>query len=645
MNFRATCAAFLVAAAPLLLVAQQGVGPMPSPLPPPIAAPRDIPYPGTLSLLVDFTNVRQRILQVQETIPVSPGKLILLFPAWIPGNHAVDGPIRAMAGLEISANGERIPWQRDRVNVFAFNLAVPAGVSSLDIRFEYLAPLTPSQDREGRISFDHNIMDLGWNKVVLYPAGYFSRDINFSPAVKMPAGWKYATALTTTSRSGEEVQFATVPLNTLMDAPMYAGVNYKRFDLSPNPGDQVHLNVFADTPADLDATPQELQWHRNLTAQALALFHSHHYHHYDFLLILSSTIGGQGLEHHQSSEDVIGPHYFTDWAAGVANRDLLGHEYTHSWNGKFRRPYDLWTPNFNVPMQDDLLWVYEGLTEYWGYVLTARSGLRSPLATRDLMAAMAASFADSPGRQWRSLDDTTNQEIMSHRSPVSWPSWLRGEDYYKEGLLIWLDADTTIRKLSHGQKSLDDFAHLFYGMDNGSFVTKTFTFNDIVQAMNEVQPYDWASFFRTRAYELHPQAPEEGFTEGGYQLVYNDTPSPWMQPAAGDRPSANYGTGIGFSVSGNGHIGQVWWGSPAFKAGMAAGMQIEAIDGEAYSAVRLRQALLAAERSPAPIQLLVKRGIAFETIPLDYHGGLRIPHLQRVPGTPDRLDAILAPVH
>ncbi|MGH9486773.1 MAG: M61 family metallopeptidase [Terriglobales bacterium] len=640
MILRAACAALLFAAAPALF-AQQGVGPLPAPLPPPLPIPRDVPYqPGTITLLADFTNVAQRIVQVQETIPVAPGRLMLFFPAWIPGNHAADGPIQAMGGLRITANGERVPWTRDRVDHFAFQMQVPSGVSALHVRFQYLASLRTAQ---GRISFDHNIIDLSWNTVVLYPAGYFSRDIDVTPAIRMPAGWQYATALTTTDRSGNEVHFATVPLNTLVDSPLYAGVNYRRFNLSPNPGDDVHLNVFADTPGDLDATPQEVQWHRNLAQQALNLFHSHHYKHYDFLLTLSDTVGGEGLEHHQSSEDGTRANYFTDWGAGVANRDLLAHEYTHSWNGKFRRPYDLWTPNFNWPMQDDLLWVYEGLTQYWGYVLSARSGMRTPQQTRDLIAGVAAGFAVSPGRDWRPLDDTTNQEGMSNRRPVTWTSWLRGEDYYQEGLLIWLDTDTKIRELSGGKKSLDDFAHLFYGMDNGSFVTRTYTLDQLVQALNQVQPYDWAQFFRTRVYELHPAVPLGGITQGGYQLIYNDTPYAWQRGSG--RFGANFSTSIGFSVGANGTVNQVWWGSPAFQAGLAGDVQIEAINGEAFSVQRLRQALLAAEHSSGPIELLVKRGAKFLTVPVNYHGGLRIPHLQRVPGVPDRLDAILAPVH
>lgn len=618
---------------------QPTAGPQPAPLPPPIVAPVDTPYTGTIQLKVNATDVAHRVLRADETIPVRPGKMTLLYPAWLPGDHAPEGPIQEFAGLKITADGKRIPWVRDRVNMYAFHIKIPSGVNSLDVRFDYLTPLEPSQ---GRITFSRNIIDLSWNTVLLYPAGYFSRDINFVPSVRLPEGWHFASALAVASQNGNVVDFKSTPLNTLVDSPLYAGVNYKRVNLSTGPSNQVFLNVFADSAKDLVISPKELQWHRNLTEQAQKLFHSHHYGHYDFLFSLSDTLGFQGLEHHQSSEDSISANYFTDWKAGVLNADLLAHEYTHSWNGKFRRPADLWTANFNVPMQDDLLWVYEGLTQYWGYVLTARAGLRTPAETRDLIAMIAANFAVSPGRTWRPLVDTTNQEIISQRRPVTWVSWLRDEDYYMEGLLIWLDVDTKIRELSHGAKSLDNFAQLFYGIDNGSYVTQTYTFNDIVKALNTVQPYDWASFFRKRVYELDPNVPEEGITQGGYKLTYSDTPPPWLKHALPPHGHVNFATSLGISVNAKGDIGNVWWGSPAFKAGMAPGMQITAIDGQAFTLDLLRHTIKAAEKNTAPIKLLVKRHKTYQTIEISYHEGLRYPHLTRVTSTPDRLDKILA---
>ncbi|MGC1364237.1 MAG: hypothetical protein WA829_00955 [Candidatus Acidiferrum sp.] len=621
------------------MVAQNYPGPEPVPMPPVVAAPADTPYPGTISLLVDLTDVTHRVMNVQETIPVEGDELTLLYPEWLPGNHSPTGPISKLAGLEMSAQGKRIAWVRDRVNVFAFHVRVPAGARSVEVNFQFLAPV---QKKEGRISFSSKIVDLSWNSVVLYPAGHFSRRVHFTPSIRLPEGWKFATALETSSQDGNLVHFKEATLNTLVDSPIYAGVNYERVDLSPDAGNPVYLDVFADTPAELKITPEELQEHRNLVKEAAKLFGSHHYGHYDFLFSLSDTIGGEGLEHHQSSEDGTRGNYFTDWAAGVAGRDLLAHEYTHSWNGKFRRPADLWTPNFNVPMRDDLLWVYEGLTQYYGYVLTARSGLRAPEQTRDLIARIAANFEDSAGRTWRPLVDTTNQPTISQRSPVSWGSWQRGEDYYMEGLLIWLDADTKIRELSSGKKSLDDFAKLFFGVDNGSYVTRTYDFDEIVKALNTVQPYDWGAFLRERVDDLAPKPPENGIAQGGYRLVYNDTEPDWMKHEQSPR-GTSFATSLGFSVQADGILVNVSWDSPAFRAGITPDMQIEGVNDHAFSLANLREAILAAESAHEAIKLLAKRDEQFVTVTLDYHGGMRYPHLERVEGTPDRLGEILAP--
>jgi predicted metalloprotease with PDZ domain len=610
-------------------------------MPPPIATPADTAYPGTITLDVHLTDTTDHVAKVHETVPVKAGELTLLYPAWIPGNHSPTGPIQKLAGLFVRTDGKTIPWVRDRVNVYAFHIDVPKGVSTLDVDFDYLSAVRPA---DGRIEISSKLADLAWNTVVLYPAGHFSRDIHFQPNIVLPGGWKYATALETASHDGETVHFKATTLNTLVDSPLIAGEYFKRVDLSTGPDNPVFLDIVADEAKDLEITPEELQDHRNLAIQAQKLFASHHYNHYDLLFMLTDVVGGQGLEHHQSSEDGTRTNYFTDWAAGVRGRDLLAHEYTHSWNGKFRRPGDLWTPNFNVPMRDDLLWVYEGLTQYWGYVLTARSGMRTPEETRDLMAGIAAGFEASPGRDWRPLVDTTNQPSISQRRPVSWVSWQRPEDYYQEGLLIWLDADTKIRELSGGTKSLDDFAKLFYGVYNGSFITDPYDFDDIVKALNEVQPYDWATFLRERVYELHPQVPENGFKQGGYKLVYNDSAPSWEKQAANPRFGASFATSIGFSVMQDGNISGVEWNSPAFKAGLAPGMDLLAVNGETYTPDKLKQAILKAERETAPINLLMKDRDQIKPATVDYHGGMRYPHLERVEGTPDRLDAILKPV-
>ncbi|MFZ0274268.1 MAG: peptidase M61 [Acidobacteriaceae bacterium] len=622
--------------------AQGSAGPQPVPMPPPIVAPVDTPYPGTITLDVNLTNTTDRVVKVQETIPVRVGELTLLYPQWIPGNHSPTGPIEKVAGLFVKGDGKDIPWVRDPVDVYAFHLQVPKGVTSLDVDFDYLSPIRP---QEGRVTISHELADLSWNTVVLYPAGHFSRDIHLQPNIVLPQGWKYATSLETASQDGDTVHFKETTLNTLVDSPLIAGEYFKRVDLSTGPDNPVFLDVVADEAKDLEITPEELQDHKNLAIQAQKLFASHHYDHYDFLFMLTDVVGGEGLEHHQSSEDGTRANYFTDWAAGARGRDLLGHEYTHSWNGKFRRPADLWTPNFNVPMRDDLLWVYEGLTQYWGLVLTARSGLVTDESARDTLAGVAAGFEASKGRDWRPLVDTTNQPTVSQRRPVGWVSWQRPEDYYTEGQLIWLDADTKIRELSGGKKSLDDFAKLFFGVKNGSYVTDTYTFEDIVAALNQVQPYDWTTFLRTRVYELHPEVPENGFTQGGYKLVYNDT-IPAYERRGGENPrfGTSFATSVGFSVMGDGTLSNVWWDGVAFKAGIAPGMQLLAVDGEVYTADKLRDAIRKAEKGSDPITLLLKDRDQVKSVALDYHGGLRIPHLERVDGTPDRLGDILAPV-
>lgn len=632
--------------------AQNSPGPQPVPLPPPTPAPVDKSYEGTVALSVDLTNITDRILNVREVIPVRPGEITLLYPQWLPGTHSPSNPVANMAGLVITANGKRVPWLRDRVDMWAFHVDVPKGATALELSFQYLAPVRPQQ---GRIS--NKFANLKWNAVLFYPAGSFSRRIQFAPELRLPEGWRFACALEVKSQNGNVIQFKDTSLNTLIDSPLYAGVNFKRVDLSTGVDNPVYMDVFSDRPEQLEITPEELQYHKNLIVQAQKLFNSHHYDHYDFLYSLSDSVAGQGLEHHQSSEDGTRGNFFTDWAAGIQGRALLAHEYVHSWNGKFRRPADLWTPNFNVPMQNDLLWVYEGLTNYYGNVLTARAGLRTPGQARDVIAQIAANFEVSPGRSWRSLVDTTNQPIISERgaTPQIWQTWQRGVDYYPESDLVWLDADTKIRELSNGKKSLDDFAKLFFGINNGSYITVTYTLDDIVRAMNTVQPYDWAGFFRARVYEISPEVPENGIRQGGYRLVYNDVEPDWIRHSDPSRP-ANFETSLGFTVAGYGPgpggmaappgaITEVAWDGLAFKAGITPDMQLQAVNDQAFSVASLRQAIVAAEKSSSPIKLLLKREDQFLSVTLDYHGGLRYPHLERVDFGSDLLDAILAPVN
>ena len=614
----------------------QTPGPQPAPMPPPIEAPRDVAYPGQISLQVDATDVSRRIYQVHETLPVAgPGPMVLLYPEWLPGTHSPSGPLDRLAGLEIIADGRRVEWTRDPVNVYAFHLYVPPGASRLELRYQFL---TPTEERVGRIMATPEMLNLEWNTVVLYPAGHFSRDVTYRPSVTLPAGWKFGSALEGASRVRDTVTFAPTTLNTLVDSPLLAGRHFRQVVIGDAPV-PVRLDIAADSEGDLAASPEQIEAHRNLIRQAYALYGSHHYDHYDFLLWLSDEMGGEGLEHHRSSEDGTEPGYFTDWVHSASERDLLAHEFTHSWNGKFRRPADLWTPNLNVPMRGSLLWVYEGQTQYWGYVLAARAGLWTRQEALDAIASTAAAYDERVGRAWRAVQDTTNDPVIAQRRPLSWRSWQRSEDYYSEGQLIWLDADTLIRERTGGRKSLDDFARGFFGVQDGSYVTDTYSFEDVVAGLNAVMPYDWATFLRTRLDGHGPGAPLDGLARGGYRLVYTDTATPFFKATEKRRKITDLSVSLGVIVGKEGKLVDVHWGGPAFNAGLVTGTTLLAVNGLTYDDDKLKDAI----RARGPLELLVKIGDHVRSVQVSYTGGPRYPRLERVAGSAERLDMILAP--
>jgi predicted metalloprotease with PDZ domain len=616
--------------------------PMPLGLPPAIPAPKDVRFPGTIALNVDARDTARGIFNVTETIPVpAPGPMMLLYPKWLPGNHGPTGPIDKLAGLRITAGGKPLAWQRDPVDVYAFHVDVPKGASRLDIAFSFLSPV---ETKEGRVVATPEMLNLEWNTVALYPAGYFARDINFVPAMTLPPGWKFACALDGAQTGAQNaVRFASVPFETLVDSPVFAGKYYAQADLAPGAKVPVRLDIFADQPDELAMTPEQLGLHRNLAAQAAKLFGSHHYDHYDFLFALSDRMSGIGLEHHRSSEDGSQGGYFRDWTNTASLRGLLPHEYTHSWNGKFRRPADLWTPNFNVAMRDSLLWVYEGQTQYWGNVLAARSGLWSKGQALDALAMDAATYSEArAGRAWRPLADTTNDPISTMRRPVPWRSWQRSEDYYSEGALIWLDADTLIRERSGGKKSLDDFAHAFFGVDDGSYVIETYTFDDIVRALNAVVPYDWASFLHTRVDALAPNAPLDGLGRAGWRLSFSDKASDFYKSNEKSRKITDLTYSIGLAIDKDGAVSDVRWGGPAWRGNVTVGAHVEAVNDVAYDPDVLKDAIRDAKTSRKPIVLLLKTQNLFHTNRIDYADGLRYPHLERIAGKPDLLDQILS---
>ena len=603
-------------------------------------APVDAPYAGMLTLKVDLTGAPKRMFRVQETIPVKPGAFTLLYPEWIPGEHAPSGPIQNVAGLVVTANGKQLAWRRDLRDMYAIHLDVPQGVSQLDLSFQFLSPAPGQGSLFGAsASSTPNLVDVEFNQVAFYPAGYYSRDIQIQPTVQLPAGWKFGTAMEVASQAGGTVQFKPLTFNNLVDSPLIAGEYFNRVDLAPGAKVPVHLNVVGDDAKDVKLTDKQLAQQRAVVKQTNLLFGAHHYSHYDFLLTLSDHTGHFGLEHHQSSDDRLPADFFTNNDMHTLAASLMPHEFVHSWNGKFRRPADLWTPNFNVKMQDDLLWVYEGLTDYWCSVLTARAGLWSPQQFRDTMANIDASMSERTGRSWRSLQDTADAAPLTYYGGGDWANWRRGTDFYPEGQLLWLDVDTKIRELSGGKHSLDDFAHAFYGMDNGSYVTKTYTFDDVVKTLNQVQPYDWAKFLRERLDYTGPNLPEHGIARGGWKLVYTDKPNAQTKAMESIRHGADLAASLGLTASKSGTIYDVQWNGPAFKAGLVPGLDIVAVNGKDYSPDALKDAVKAAKGGSAPIELLVKNVDVYSTVKVDYHGGLRYPHLVRAGGK-DWLDAI-----
>ncbi|WP_419809366.1 M61 family metallopeptidase [Sphingomonas sp.] len=628
-------ATLLLSTAAVSQVPAGNSAPQPVPVVDTIPAPRDVPYPGTIQLDIDATNTDQGIFVTHEQIPVArAGPMVLLFPKWMPGGHSPRGELEKLAGLHIRAGGRELRWTRDPVDVFAFHIDVPTGARRLDIDLQFLSSVKADQ---GSIVMSPNILRLQWNSMSLYPAGYYTRQIPVQATVKYPAGWTAYSGLAST-RSGTTYTYQRTNYEVLVDSPAMAGRYARSWQLSP----RVFLDTVADTPEQLNANPAQIDAHKRLVEQAVRTFGAQHYDNYHFLFSISDQMGGIGLEHHRSSEDGTKPGYFTEWEANAQARNLLPHEYTHSWDGKFRRGADLWTPNFSVPMRDSLLWVYEGQTQFWGYVLQARSGLVSKQETLDQYALIAGSYDLAPAREWRPMVDTTNDPIISMRRPKGWVSWQRSEDYYNEGLMVWMEVDAMLRRQSGGTKSIDDFARAFFGIRDGDWGEVTYTFDDVASTLNAIQPYDWAGFLRQRLTETGKPAPVNGFAMNGYRLVY--TAEPTLAYRGAERAKGtDVSYSLGLVIDKDSVVTQTIWNGPAFKAGFKVGVTVLAVNGDAYTGDRLKAAIVAAKGTTAPIQLTIKDGQRVRQIAVDYHDGPRYPRLERT-GTGDAgLDRLLAP--
>jgi predicted metalloprotease with PDZ domain len=484
---------------------------------------------------------------------------------------------------------------------------------------------------------------LEWNAVILYPAHVPVAQIPIAASLTMPAGWKFGTALSVASQAGEEASFAPVSVERLVDSPLITGRYFREIPLAPEMTPKHYLDVAGDAAQDLDLTPEFLAEVSRLVREARTLYASRHYETYHFILSLSDIVRPEGLEHHQSSDNGVQEHGFSDPRLAVLNAELLPHEFTHSWNGKYRRPVGLATPDYAAPMKGDLLWVYEGMTQYWGNVLAARSALWSSESYRDALAFSAALLDEKPGRTWRNLQDTAISSQSLREKHDYWSNWRRSQDYYQEGELLWLDADTTIRQLTHDKKSLNDFCVKFLavGGDTGPMVVP-YTFDDVVAALNAVAPFDWQGFLTERLQSHAGHAPLGGIEHAGYRLVYTGEPTSYEQAWLDNEKKVDAWFSLGLLVFTTGQIDDVRMGSPAFQAGLGPGTKLVAVDGHAFTSEVLKQAIREAKNSP--IELIVSTDNEFRTVRLDYHGGEKYPRLERVQDTPDLLDEILKPL-
>ncbi|MGA7624229.1 MAG: hypothetical protein WCA91_11650 [Candidatus Acidiferrales bacterium] len=599
--------------------------------------------PGPIRLSVDATRAPQKILHAHLQIPVHAGPLTLYYPEWIPGEHMPDGPIIEVAGMKFSAGGNAIPWRRDLVEMFSIHLDVPAGVSSIDADLDFLLS-APSSGFSAGASATANLNVLSWNQVLLYPAGTPAKEFTFVASLKLPAGWKFGTALPIARQDGETIDFEPAPLTTLVDSPVISGRYFRVVQLTPGERPSHEVDIAADSPAALAMTPDTQLALHNLVMEAGALFGVRHYRDYHFLLTLSDDVAHFGLEHHESSDDRTTERSLIDDAERVEFATLLPHEYVHSWNGKYRRPAGLATPDYQQPMKDDLLWVYEGLTEYLGVVLTARSGLQTPEQWRDEFAYLLATYEHRPGRDWRPLQDTADAAPFLYNFTSGWGNWRRGTDFYEEGELLWLDVDTTLRSLTKDKKSINDFCKIFHGGQGGQPELKTYDFEDVVATLNGLVAYDWTGFLRSRLDGLATKTPEEAVTNSGWKLIYSEQPNDTLLLTEELTRRTDFSWTVGMVASEEGSIIDVIHDGPAYNAGIGPGMKIVAVNGAQYGPDVLREAINTAKTATQPIQLIVSNGAQFQVVRVDYHGGLQYPHVVRDASRPDYLGEISHPM-
>ncbi|GAC1428586.1 MAG: tetratricopeptide repeat protein [Terriglobales bacterium] len=595
----------------------------------------------TVKISVDASEAPRKIFHARLSIPASPGTLTLYYPKWIPGEHAPTGPIEGLAGLKFIGNGQVLKWRRDLLDSFTINVEVPDGTNEVTASLDFLSPATLESGFSAGSSATASMALISWNQLLLYPKGWKSDDIMFEPSLRLPAGWKFGTSLPIARQAGDELKFSPTSLTMLVDSPVITGQYLKVVPLNEGQAPQTEMDIAADSAAALDAPPELWEHYRHLVTQAHALFGAHHYRDYHFLLSLSDHVAHFGLEHHESDDSRIAEAGLIDPQLRILNSGLLPHEYVHSWNGKYRRPADLATADYQQPMQDDLLWVYEGLTSYLGDILTARSGLWNADQFRDDVAMIAADLDHEPGRTWRNLQDTADAAPVLYSSPAQWSSWRRGVDFYNEDVLNWLWVDTIIRQQTQGAKSLDDFCHLFHGAPDGPPQVKPYTFDDVVNALNQVASYDWRGFWKERLNTLSPHAPLNGIERSGWKLTYDDRPSEMMRAWEADHKDINAAYSIGLLLRDDGAVVDTIEGMTAARSGIGPGMKVVAVNGRRFTFDALRDALRAGKGNSNPLELLVENTEYYKTYKLDYHDGEKYPHLVRDAGKPDVLSEII----
>jgi predicted metalloprotease with PDZ domain len=610
-------------------------------------AAASLPAQTAIPLRVDATDAPRRVFHVQMTMPAKPGAMTLLYPEWIPGDHSPDGPLAQVVGLVIKGGGKTVAWRRDDVNMFAFHIDVPAGVSSLEVSFDFLSPPDTSGFAGGS-SATTELAVLNWNQFILYPQGVDADQFQYQANLKVPDGWKYGTALPIRRETGNEIEFQPASLTTMVDSPVSAGKHYRTIDLGVDRGAPHFVHLAGDSDRAIEAPAELIAGWKNLVAETGALFGSRHYRDYHFLLTLSDHVAHFGLEHHESSDDRVAERTLVDAAPRNHEAALLTHEFTHSWNGKYRRPAGLVSGGkdggYDVPMKGDLLWVYEGLTNYLGEVLAPRSGLWTKEQYMDSLAQTAAALDNSYGRRWRPLEDTAIAAQLLYFAPEDYADYRRGVDYYPEGSLIWLEADVLIRKMSGGAKSLNDFCLAFHGGPGGAPALKTYTFDDVVAGLNAVQPYDWARFFHERLQSTSPHAPLGGIENGGWKLVYNATRSEGWKDYEESAKVVDLSYSIGLKVKDDvGTVADILYAGAAKAAGIPPSVKLIAVNGRQYTSTVLREGVQATA-SGKPIELLIKNGEYFSTHRIQYSGGERYPHLVRDESKPDVVSQIASPM-